>query len=320
MKRQLENKNILITGGAGFIGSHLGDALSNLLIGNLIIIDNLFVGLTENLNLLSRYKKFKFFNDDATDYDILLHLIEEYKIEVVFNCATKPLNYSFINPKSAFDVNTKITLNLLELQRAKKFITFCHFSTSEVYGTSLMESMTEDHPLNPTTPYAAGKLAADIAVLSYYKTFELDCFIVRPFNNFGPRQNWLPPLAGVIPITIDKIKNGINPIIHGDGSQTRDFNFVEDTIENIIRLFSVINKGEIVNISSKNEISIKDLVQMISSKMSYTGDIEIQGNRSSDVLRHNGSSKKLKTLIEQEVTDFDIALNKTIEWYLGQKI
>ena len=316
MKRELENKNILITGGAGFLGSHLGDALSNLSIGNLIIIDNLFVGLKENLNLLLRHKKFKFFNDDATDPDILLHLIEEYEIETVFNCATKPLNYSFINPKSAFDVNTKITLNLLELQRAKKFNTLCHFSTSEVYGTSLMELMNEDHPLNPTTPYAAGKLAADMAVLSYYKTFELDCFIVRPFNNFGPRQNRFPPLAGVIPITIDRIKNGINPVIHGDGSQSRDFIFVEDTIKNIIRLFSVINQGEIVNISSENEVSIKDLVYMISNKMNYTGHIQILGNRSSDVIRHKGSSKKLKSLIEQEVTNFDIALSKTIEWYL----
>ena len=317
MKRQLENKNILITGGAGFIGSHLGDALSKLPIGNLIVIDNLFVGLKENLNLLLGYKKFKFFNDDATDPNILLYLIEKFEIETIFNCATKPLNYSFINPKSAFDVNTNITLNLLELQRAKKFNTLCHFSTSEVYGTSLMEFMSEDHPLNPTTPYAAGKLAADMAVLSYCKTFELDCFIVRPFNNFGPRQNRFPPLAGVIPMTIDKIKNGIKPIVHGDGSQSRDFIFVEDTIKNIIRLFSVINKGEIVNISSENEISIKDLVNMISNKMSYTGDIQILGSRSSDVIRHKGSSKKLKSLIEQEVTNFDIALSKTIEWYLG---
>ena len=97
-----------------------------------------------------------------------------------------------------------------------------------------------------------------MAVLSYYKTFELDCFIVRPFNNFGPRQNRFPPLAGVIPMTIDKIKNGIKPIVHGDGSQSRDFIFVQDTINNILSLFSVINKGEIVNISSNNEIKVKN--------------------------------------------------------------
>ena len=258
MTRELRNKNILITGGAGFIGSHLSDSLSKIPVGNLIVVDNLFIGLKENLSLLKNFKKFKFFNDDATDSNILLHLIEEFQIEIVFNCATKPLNYSFINPKSAFDVNTKITLNLLELQKLNKFKSLCHFSTSEVYGTSMMDEMNELHPLNPTTPYAAGKLAADLAVLSYYKTFDLDAFIVRPFNNFGPRQNRYPPLAGIIPLTINRIQNGLEPIIHGDGLQSRDFIFVKDTISNIIRLFSVIDKGDIVNISSQNEIKVKD--------------------------------------------------------------
>ena len=315
MTRELRNKNILITGGAGFIGSHLSDALSNIPVGNLIVVDNLFVGFKENLSLLKNFKKFKFFNDDATDSNILLHLIEEFQIEIVFNCATKPLNYSFINPKSAFDVNTKITLNLLELQRLNKFKSLCHFSTSEVYGTSMMDEMNELHPLNPTTPYAAGKLAADLAVLSYYKTFDLDAFIVRPFNNFGPRQNRYPPLAGIIPLTISRIQNGLEPIIHGDGLQSRDFIFVKDTISNIIRLFSVIDKGDIVNISSQNEIKVKDLISKISYKMGYAGDFTIIKNRNADVVRHNGSSQKLNTLIKQEVTNFDTALSQTIEWY-----
>ena len=315
MTRELRNKNILITGGAGFIGSHLSDALFNIPVGNLIVVDNLFVGLKENLTLLKNFKNFKFFNDDATDSNILLHLIEEFQIEIVFNCATKPLNYSFINPKSAFDVNTQITLNLLELQRLNKFKSLCHFSTSEVYGTSMMDEMNEFHPLNPTTPYAAGKLAADMAVLSYHKTFDLDAFIVRPFNNFGPRQNPYPPLAGIIPITINRIQDGLEPIIHGDGLQSRDFIFVKDTISNIIRLFSVIDKGDIVNISSQNEIKVKDLILKISNKMGYTGDFSIAKNRNADVVRHKGSSQKLNTLIKQEVTNFDTALSQTIEWY-----
>jgi len=315
MTRSLRNKNILITGGAGFIGSHLSDALSNIPVGNLIVVDNLFIGLRENLSLLKSFRKFKFFNDDVTNSNILLHLIEEFQIEIVFNCATKPLNYSFINPKSAFDVNTKITLNLLELQRLNKFESLCHFSTSEVYGTSMMDEMNELHPLNPTTPYAAGKLAADLAVLSYYKTFDLDAFIVRPFNNFGPRQNRYPPLAGIIPITISRIQDGLQPIIHGDGLQSRDFIFVKDTISNIIKLFSVIDKGDTVNISSQNEIKIKDLITKISNKMGYVGDFTIIKNRNADVFRHKGSSQKLNTLIKQEVTNFDTALSQTIEWY-----
>jgi len=315
MTRELQNKNILITGGAGFIGSHLADALARIPSGNLIVVDNLFVGSKENLKSLEKYKNFKFFNDDATDPNILNHIIKEFDIEIVFNCATKPLNYSFVNPKSAFDVNTKITLNLLELQRLQKFKTLCHFSTSEVYGTSVMDEMNEDHPLNPTTPYAAGKLAADVAVLSYHKTFDLDAFIVRPFNNFGPRQNYIPPLAGIIPLTITRILSNLPPIIHGDGLQSRDFIYVKDSINNIINLFSIIDKGDIVNISSNNEIKIRDLVDKISYKMGYNGNIKILKNRKSDVLRHKGSSKKLQSLIKQKVTNFDNALIQTIEWY-----
>ena len=315
MKRSITNNNILITGGAGFIGSHLADALIQNSIGNLVVLDNLFLGTKQNLNLANKYKKFYFVNDDACDPNILSYIIDKFEIETVFNCATKPLNYSFINPKSAFDINTSITLNLLELQRRNKFNTLCHFSTSEVYGTSVNDVMNETHPFDPTTPYAAGKLAADMAVLSYNKTFHLDCFIVRPFNNFGPRQNAIPPLAGIIPLTINRILEGLSPIIHGNGLQSRDFIFVNDTVVNIINLFSVIDKGEVINISSNNNISIKDLVSRISKRMGYNGNFKILKNRGADVFRHKGCSQKLKNLIKQEVTDFDEALTKTIDWY-----
>lgn len=315
MKRSLKNKNVLITGGAGFIGSHLADSLSKIPVSNLIIIDNLFLGQNKNFSNLKNLSNFKFLNDDAVDPNILSYIMDEFNIDVVFNCATKPLNYSFINPKAAFDVNTKITLNLLELQRKRKFSTLCHFSTSEVYGTSQFEEMNENHPLNPTTPYAAGKLSADMAVLSFYKTFDLDAFILRPFNNFGPRQNHLPPLAGIIPLTINRILNKLPPIIHGNGLQSRDFIYVKDTIENTINLFRTIDKGDVVNISSGNEILIKDLVIKISNKMGYIGKFKKLRNRTADVVRHRGSSKKLQSLIKQKVTNFDDALSQTIEWY-----
>ena len=313
--RSLLNKNILVTGGAGFIGSHLTDNLSKIPVANLIVIDNLFIGLKENLNLVKNFKSFKFFNDDATDLNILSYLIKKFQIDIVFNCATKPLNYSFINPKKAFDVNTKIALNLLELQREKLFSTLCHFSTSEVYGTSQGQFMKEDHPLNPITPYAAGKLSADMAILSYHKTFDLDAFIVRPFNNFGPRQNPLQPLAGIIPLTITRILDNRPPIIHGDGSQSRDFIFVEDTIDNITNIFSVINKGDVVNVASNNEITVIDLIKKISDKMGYKGDFKFLKKRDADVVRHRGSSARLKKLIKQKITNFDNALIKTIKWY-----
>ena len=119
MKRLIKNSCALITGGAGFIGSHLADELINKQIGSLIIVDNLFLGDRRNLDYIKNSNNFTFINEDACDFSNLNYIFSNYDIDTVFNCATKPLNYSFINPKSAFDTNTKITLNLLELQRQK---------------------------------------------------------------------------------------------------------------------------------------------------------------------------------------------------------
>ena len=315
MKRLIKNSCALITGGAGFIGSHLADELIKKQIGFLIIVDNLFLGHRRNLDYIKNSNNFTFINEDACDFSNLNYIFSNYDIDTVFNCATKPLNYSFINPKSAFDTNTKITLNLLELQRQKKFQTLCHFSTSEVYGSSKEELMNEEHILNPTTPYAAGKLAADMAVISYQKCFDLDSFIVRPFNNFGPRQNSNPPLAGVFPITVNRILQNKSPVIEGNGTQSRDFIYVKDTIYNLISLFPVATSGEIYNICSDNEINIKDLILKIAREMSWSGKITYLKNRKSDVYRHRGCSKKIRGIIDFQSTDFDTAVKETINYF-----
>ncbi|MBL8121030.1 MAG: NAD-dependent epimerase/dehydratase family protein, partial [Anaerolineae bacterium] len=142
---------------------------------------------------------------------------------------------------NAFATNATGVLNLLELQRAGRFKTLCHFSTSEVYGTAVYEPMDEQHPRNPTTTYAAGKAAADMAVESYVRMFDVDAFIVRPFNNYGPRQNHKGMLAGIIPLTAWRLLNGIAPEIHGTGQQSRDFIYVSDTVDAVVKLYDVTN-------------------------------------------------------------------------------
>ena len=315
MKRTIKKSCALITGGAGFIGSHLAEELIKNKVDFLIVVDNLFLGHTKNLDGIHNLENFVFINEDACEFSNLEYIFNKYEIEFVFNCATKPLNYSFINPKSAFDTNTKITLNLLELQKQKKFKTLCHFSTSEVYGSLKENLMNEDHSLGPTTPYAAGKLAADMAVLSYQRCFNIDSFIVRPFNNFGPRQNSAPPLAGVIPITIKRILEKKSPIIEGNGLQSRDFSYVKDTVKNIISLCPIAETGEIYNLSSDYEIIIKDLIFNIAKKMSWNGKFIYKNKRTSDVLKHIGCSKKIKKLIDFKSTKFETALRDTIIYF-----
>lgn len=313
--RIIKGKSILVTGGAGFIGSHLVDALINEQAKKVVIIDNMFLGDENNLEPAIKNGAI-LYKDDAEIYSSLEYIIAENNIDIVFNCATKALNYSFVNPSNAFMTNVNIINNLLELQRKGAFKTLCHFSTSEVYGTALYEPMDESHPFNPTTAYAAGKAAADIMINSYVNMFSIDAFIVRPFNNYGPRQNYRGILAGIIPKTISAIMNGDNPEIHGDGEQKRDFIFVTDTVKSVINLFSLLKPGESVNISSNGMVSIKQLIFKIVDLMHYQGEVIYKERRNADVECHNASNKKLNDYIAFNPTEFDLGLEKTINWYL----
>lgn len=311
---QIKNSIILVTGGAGFIGSHLVDRLLVEGAKKVIVVDNLFVGSEENLkDAIS--KGVILYKDDIEITSSLDYIFERHDIDIVFNCATKALNYSFVNPKNAFDTNVNGIMNILEHQRKGHFKTLVHFSTSEVYGSAVYEPMDENHPIKPTTTYAAGKASADIAVHSWVNMFDLDAFIVRPFNNYGPRQNYKGYLAGIIPITAYRILKDINPEIHGTGLQSRDFIYVLDTVDAIIKLYPLMEKADSVNISTDGQISMKDVIYKIADLMEYKGEILNKPARGADVECHNASNAKVKSMIDYQLTSFEDGLAKTIAWY-----
>lgn len=315
MRIKIKNNNILVVGGAGFIGSTLVDRLNLEGSKDIVILDNMFLGDEKNIKGAIKNGAI-FYKDDAEIYSTLEYIFEKHNIDIVFNLATKALNYSFINPRNTFETNVKVILNLLELQRRKYFKVLCHCSTSEVYGTAVYEPMDENHPKNPTTTYAAGKAAADLALESYVKLFDLDAFIVRPFNNFGPRQNYTGFLAGVIPKTIYRIQKGEKPIIYGSGDQTRDFIYVYDTVDLIIKVFDKLKPGESVNISCDYQISIINLIMKISELLNYQNGIIYKKERKSDVECHIASNDKIKSLVDYDLTSFEEGLKNTINWYL----
>lgn len=315
IRRSLRQKTILVTGGAGFIGSHLVDRLLSDGAKKVVIIDNFFVGSVKNLEKALSDHRALLYREDAENYAAMKNIFEQHQVDIVFNCATKALNYSFINPSDAFATNVNVVLNLLELLRHKKFETLCHLSTSEVYGTAICETMDEGHPKNPTTSYAAGKAAADLAIESYVKMFNLDAVIMRPFNNFGPRQNYEGLLAGVIPITVMKILGGLAPEVHGDGSQSREFVYVLDTVDALVQLYRYLPSGETVNISTSNELTIRALVDMIVKKLDYNGEIIRLPARQADVQRHVANCDKFNSLIDLSKTQFDEALSHTLDFY-----
>ena len=233
----IKNKTFLLAGGAGFIGSHMCDWLLDREAAHVVILDNFFLGAMENLSLAKTKfpDKITVINGDAADSKVTQEIINKYNFNVVINLATKALLHSFVDPVDAYRVNTDIILNLLELSRQKKYEKLIHISSSEVFGTAEYVPMDENHPRRPETSYAAGKCAADMAVESYIKMFDINALILRPFNNFGPRQN-TEQLAGIIPKTIKSIFDGEDVVIEGDGEQTRDYIYVKDTV-NVIGRF-----------------------------------------------------------------------------------
>lgn len=312
----IQGSGILVTGGAGFIGSHLVDRLLKEGAREVVVVDSLFTGDEENLGPALKTGRAIFYRDDAELNSSLEYVFTRHQIDLVFNCATKALNYSFLNPANAFSTNVNVVLNLLELQRRGLFKSLCHFSTSEVYGTAVYEPMDEAHPKNPTTTYAAGKAAADHAVESYVRMFGLDACIVRPFNNYGPRQNYRGYLAGVIPLTAWRILTGGAPEIQGDGMQSRDFIHVRDTVDAVVKLYGVLPPGESVNISTDNQIAIGDLVKRIAIMLDYSKEIVRKPARQADVQCHNASNQKVRALIDYSLTDFDVGLRETLDWYV----
>ena len=314
MRSPLKNKAVLVTGGAGFIGSHLVDKLLAMGVPEVVVVDNLFLGSESNLTE-AMSNGAVLYKEDAEFATSLEYIFAAHDIGAVFNCATKALNYSFYNPAGAFGTNVNVILNLLELQRKGKFDTLCHFSTSEVYGTAVYEPMDEKHPKDPTTAYAAGKAAADLALESYVRMFGLDAFILRPFNNYGPRQNHQGPLAGVIPLTVMRILNDCAPEIHGDGNQSRDFIYVKDTVDAVIKTYDALPTGETVNISANSCTGISDLIKQLADMLHWDKEIIRKEARGADVQCHNASNDKLKGLIDFRQTPLNDGLKKTIDWY-----
>lgn len=315
----LSNRSILVAGGAGFIGSNLVDRLIGERPERLVIVDNFYLGEDKIRNLSqarSRFPSLKVYHQDSAKMRLMKQVLKDEGTEVVFNLAAACLPASLVKPKWVHDVNVTITSTFCELLRKDHYDTLIHFSSSEVYGDAKQVPMDENHPLDPYTPYAASKIASDHLVLSYCKTFGVDASIIRPFNNYGPRQNE-GTYAGVIPLTIQRILKGGSPVIFGDGLQTRDYTYVTDTADAATKIYCAKStRGKVLNIASGEETSIKNLVSKIARIMVCKKPIIYDKPRPGDVRRFIGSNRLARELINYEPkVSFDEGLRRTIDWY-----
>ncbi len=315
--RTIEGKRVLVTGGAGFIGSHLCDLLLEKNAEKVVCVDNFFLGKMENLSLAMKYENFILYKDDARNFGVMLSIMEKERADVVFNLATIALNYSFFNPFDAYMVNVSIINTLLELMKIGQFDSLVHTSSSEAYGTAQYSPMDENHPTNPTTPYAAGKAAADLMAHSFSKVLDLDIAIIRPFNNYGPRQNAEGPLAGIIPVTAKRIKRGEQPIINGDGEQTRDFLYVKDTVNALIMAYENEKaRGEIINLGTGIDYSMNSIVKDICQYMGYKGEWQYKKERKSDVRNLCANIDKARNILGfNPQMSFEKGIKETLDWY-----
>jgi len=245
-------------------------------------------------------------------------IVREKGIEVIFNLAVIPLPTSLERPKWTVDHNISITTTLCKLARDGAFETLIHFSSSEAYGSAVTVPMDETHFLSPTTPYAASKAADDHIVLSFCRTFNIDAAIIRPFNNYGPRQND-KAYAGIIPIVINNVLNREPVEIFGDGEQTRDFIYVKDTAQAAAAAYKfVASRGQITNAASGREISVNHLVKILLQILKAENHPVVHvAPRPGDVRRHCGSIEKARQLLRfNPQTDITDGLKATVDWYL----
>jgi UDP-glucose 4-epimerase len=296
---ELSGARVLVTGGAGFIGSHLVDALLDGGAESVAVVDTFFLGREENLDMARRRHgdALTVYREDAGDLGAMAAICRAERPDVAFNLATKALLYSFFNPVGAFQVNVSIAAALAELMRQGALPKLVHLSTSEVYGTARQITMGEDHPLLAETSYAAGKAAADLLLMSYVNMYDLDLVIVRPFNNYGPRQND-GAFAAIVPLTIRRLLEGEPPVIEGDGLQTRDFIYVQDTVAAILALAtSPAVAGRTLNVGSGREVAIREVVEVLCQIAGYSGEIVHAPARVADVRRHRADVTRVEDLL-----------------------
>jgi NAD dependent epimerase/dehydratase len=312
-------KKVVVTGADGFIGSHLTE---------LLVREGFEVKALAYYNSFNTWgwldrspvlKDIEVVSGDVRDPFFCRKLVNG--VDAIFHLAALiAIPYSYVAPQSYIETNINGTINICQAALDSGALVV-QTSTSEVYGTAQYVPIDEEHPLQPQSPYSASKIGSDMMALSYFNAFSLPVTVARPFNTYGPRQS----ARAVIPNIISQVSAGKKSVLLGDLTPTRDFNYVEDTCRGLLALAKCGSAvGQVTNIGSNFEISIKDLVHKIASLMGREIHVESDEARlrpeKSEVFRlwcDNGKIKELTGF--QPLVGLDEGLKRTIEWFAEPK-
>jgi UDP-glucose 4-epimerase len=308
---------ILITGAAGFIGSHLSQKYVSA--GHIVYaLDNLFNGNLNNIRTLLDKKNFKFIHDDIcreqvyhelpSDLDAIIHLAAQIHVD-----------RSIVNPQETFKINVEGTLRILEFARMHDIKKTLYASTSEIYGSAEYTPMDEYHRLSAKHPYGASKIAADRLCYTYNETYDLGVDIIRSFNSFGPRQKD-SGYGGVIAIFIKRVLQNKPPIIYGDGNQTRDYIYVEDAVNAYDKvLMAEGNPGrEGINFGTGKEISVNKIAEEVIKRAAENKELKAVhvDPRPIEVRRLVADISKANKLVGfKPQIDFETGIALLVNWY-----
>ena len=307
---------ILITGGAGFIGSHLTEKLSKN--NEVVVLDNLdsYYDVKikkENIKIVES-KSAKFILGDVTNYNFMKRIIKENNIEIIFHEAARPgVRYSIKDPLLPNKVNVIGTLNILKLSLDSDVKKVINASSSSVYGKTEYLPFDENHPNKPVSPYGVSKLAAEHYCRVFYEVYGLKTISLRYFTVYGPRMR--PDLA--IPIFTKSILNNESPVIFGDGEQTRDFTYIDDVVDANLKLVKTNRaNGEILNIGSGRRVTINYMIDNLKNLLNSNIKSKYTESIKGDARHTLANIDKAKELIGYDPqTSIEAGLEKFVIWY-----
>ena len=306
----MKNKNILITGGAGFIGSHIADELMEN--NDITIVDNLSTGNMKNLKT-PEHENLTFVEADIRNAD-LDELTSD--IDYIFHLAAMAsVPLSVEKPEECNDINVNATVRLLKSAADNDVKKVVFSSSSAVYGENRNMPLKETEPLMPTSPYAASKASCEVYLKSFYESYGLNYTALRYFNVFGPKQDKNSQYAAVIPNFISALLEGNQAEIYGDGEQTRDFVYVKD----IVRANIAAGKSDyngVVNIASGEKLTINRLYEIVKDTLQSDLEPKYLPERPGDIKHSLADTSNMEKInLKIDSSDFEKQLSETVNWF-----